>query len=809
MKRRNSLRLSALIALCLSATALGTSVHASDKYNFKQWKKNKGQQVMANMKQQIIVKYKDDADLESLSQDEIPTQARGLTDSNNTLGKRLARKLKKRSKKRVRHLRKLKNKMHLFEVERDFVTRSSAVQLNVDEAIQAVSADANVEYAEQDAVRYFMSQVEPWGISRVQADLVSDSNAGNMTVCIIDSGYEYANPDINANNATGTNNSGTGNWYQAGGSHGTHVAGTIAGVSNDIGVVGVLPNTTVNLHIVKVFNADGWGYSSDLVSAVQTCAQNGSNVVNMSLGGPNATASERNGLAAIANQGVLLIAAAGNDGNTELSYPASYDSVMAVGALDENNQHARFSQATSQVEISAPGEAVLSTVAGDGRLGYITVNGVTTANDRVVPQTRYVNGASGFSVQHFNGTATGALGRCTLSGSSYNCNDVAGNICLVERNGNQAGVEQYPEINAVSACTDAGASGVIVYSNSERPGLQNPFLVDANNVAQLPVVSVNRTTGQSLISQLGLQTTLQVVGNQDYSYYNGTSMATPHVAGVAALAWSQNPSCTADQVRTALKETAIDVDSAGRDNRTGFGLVQTKAAADYLAGNCVGDNGGNNGGGSDTVLVNDQAKTGLSGSANGVLNFTLEVPAGATDLSFAMSGGSGDADLYVRFGAAATSSTYDCRPYLSGNNETCTISNVQAGTYYVSIVGYTSFSGVQLVGSFTEPSTGGNTGGTASAEDLSATRNNWLRYTIDIPAGMSTLEVAISGGSGDADLYLKSGSQPSTSSYDCRPYETGNNEVCTITNPTAGTWHIGLRAYSTFSGVDLNLSYQP
>jgi serine protease len=66
------------------------------------------------------------------------------------------------------------------------------------------------------------------------------------------------------------------------------------------------------------------------------------------------------------------------------------------------------------------------------------------------------------------------------------------------------------------------------------------------------------------------------------------------------------------------------------------------------------------------------------------------------------------------------------------------------------------------------------------------------------------MSIKISGGSGDADLYVKFGSQPSTSSYDHRPYLNGNNETVNVSNPTAGTWHIGIRAYSTYSGVTLD-----
>jgi serine protease len=481
--------------------------------------------------------------------------------------------------------------------------------------------------------------------------------------------------------------------------------------------------------------------------------------------------------------------------------------VLAVGAVDETGKHAAFSQYTPQVEVAAPGEAILSTVAGDGRLGSISVGGVTY-NNGVVPQTHYVPDSSGsYVVSNIDSSVTATLGSCSISGSGYSCNDVAGNICIAERNDNQVG-STYPEINPAKACMDAGAVGVIVYSNSARPGLQNPFLVDATAAVNVPSVSVNRTFGQDLLTKVGQQVTLTTVGNQDYAYYNGTSMATPHVTGVAALAWSNNISCTAAQVRAALKATAIDLETTGRDDKTGYGLVQTKAASDYLANNCNGTGGGTG----SNELANGVAKTSLAGAKNEELSFTMTVPAGATDLNFAMLGGSGDADLYVKFGSAPTTSSYDCRPWKSGNTESCPITTAQAGTYYVKVIGYSAFSGVSLTGSYTETSgggTGGSSGATAELTDLSATTGNWLYYTLDVPAGMATLDLSIAGGTGDADLYIRQAAKPTTSTYDCRPYKTGNTENCSFTNPQAGTWNIGIRAYSSFTGLTLSTSYQP
>lgn len=87
----------------------------------------------------------------------------------------------------------------------------------------------------------------------------------------------------------------------------------------------------------------------------------------------------------------------------------------------------------------------------------------------------------------------------------------------------------------------------------------------------------------------------------------------------------------------------------------------------------------------------------LQGARNATLAGSFTVPAGTRSLTVTMSGGTGDADLYVRFGAAPTTSTYSCRPYKDGNDETCTFTNPQAGTWYVNVRGYTAFSGVSVV----------------------------------------------------------------------------------------------------------------
>nr|ABA28307.1 alkaline serine protease [Vibrio alginolyticus] len=437
-------------------------------------------------------------------------------------------------------------------------------------AIYSVEMDGNdleelrnrgdVDYVEVDPPRYLLRETTPWGYGAVGAHLLDDFNAGNRTVCIIDSGYDLSHNDLSGNRVNGTNDSGTGSWSDPGNNnaHGTHVAGTIAAIANNEGVKGIMPNHNVNLHIVNVFNEAGWGYSSGLVKAIQTCADNGANVVNMSLGGSQSS-TEENALKTIYDQGVLLIAAAGNDGNTAHSYPASYDSVMSAAAVD--NDHAAFSQATNQVEIAAPGVAITT----------VTVSSITLVSqfDRVVPHNRLVH--NGTQLAPVAGPITATLASYT---GGNNCGDMSGKICLTE--GNQGSA--YPEVDAVKACYNAGASAAD--SNWALPGLQNPFLVDANMVYRMVSMTV-RAFGLELQYGVGQEMVATTTG-EDYEYY--TSMATPHVT-VAGLVWSFHPT-TAAQVRNALIKTATDIDVAGRDNRTGYGLNADAAA--YLDAGCNG-----------------------------------------------------------------------------------------------------------------------------------------------------------------------------------------------------------------------------
>ena len=213
--------------------------------------------------------------------------------------------------------------------------------------------------------------------------------------------------------------------------------------------------------------------------------------------------------------------------------------------------------------------------------------------------------------------------------------------------------------------------------------------------------------------------------------------------------------------------------------------------------------------GGGNVLTNNVAVTGLSG-ATGVLSadYTFTVPAGATAATVAISGGTGDADMYVQVGAAPTLTSYSCRPYVTGNAESCTLT--AGNTYHIKINAYAAYTGVSLVGKYTASGGGGGnvlsnnvavTGLSGATGVLSAD------YTFTVPAGATAATVAISGGTGDADMYVQVGVAPTLTSYSCRPYVTGNAESCTLT--AGNTYHIKLNAYAAYSGVSLLGTYTP
>ena len=457
-------------------------------------------------------------------------------------------------------------------IEIDMTDRSiNAVAVTIPgQALQALQNNPNIINIESDSRVYPLADEVPYGITMVQADLVSDQHAGNQKVCVIDSGYHIGHTDLQDFNVTASYLSGSGDPYIDPCGHGTHVTGTISALANGGGVLGVLPGGNVALHIVKVFGDDnwnsgscGWSYSSSVINAAYACRDAGANIINMSLGGGTASSTAAQGFQDLLDQGVLSIAAAGNSGNTAYSYPASYDAVVSVAAIDSNKDLASFSQRNDQVELSAPGVGVLSTTP------FLDAQ-VTVDRDYLVSAMD-----GGASASANGGLVDGGL--CASSGSW------SGKVVLCERG-------EISFADKVANAEGGGAVGTIIYNN--EPGGFGGTLNCGGPAWRAcstgPAVSMSQEDGQHLVAtQLGVSafvTTEAVVPADGYAAWNGTSMASPHVAAVAALVWSYEPTLSAADVRAVLAATAEDLGTAGRNNEFGYGLVQAKAAVDFIGG---------------------------------------------------------------------------------------------------------------------------------------------------------------------------------------------------------------------------------
>lgn len=489
--------------------------------------------------------------------------------------------------------------------------KHNAVAAEIPDAkLNALKSNPNVKSVEEDERRYPISMVRslpsgtdrgfdadgepageivPYGVSMVQAEGFLGSVASGVKVCVIDSGYDLDHEDKPGTDVvTGTDDPGAGPWTEDGADHGTHVSGTINALDNEIGVIGVFPN--VQMHIVRVFGNDGnWAYSSDLINAVDDCFSNGARVINMSLGGPRPSVLENAVFLHAQKQGVLSIAAAGNGGAgrvcdifadpghperqaCKLHYPSGYDSVVSVAAVDSAAAVASFSQINSKVEIAAPGVSVLSTVPTGSKMNVTLAIGISTT--AVEPMDNFDIPAA---------PVTGNLVDCGLAETAADCGDATDKICLIERGG-------FSFAQKAVSCETAGGIGAVVFQSDGNSG--PVFGTLGSTHVGIPVVGTDRDTGLALLdTKIGQPATLSfVVSDYNYDYFTGTSMATPHVAGVAALIWSKHPACGPIDIRNAMNATAVDLGAPGRDRFYGNGLVQAQDADAYLtAHRCTGN----------------------------------------------------------------------------------------------------------------------------------------------------------------------------------------------------------------------------
>jgi len=255
-------------------------------------------------------------------------------------------------------------------------------------AAEALSRNPNVEYVERDSVAYAHAQTMPWGIEKVNAPAAwaQGYTGTGVKVAVLDTGIDYNHSDLAGQVIGGWNTLSNNDKYMDDNNHGTHVAGTIAAVNNNIGVVGVAPSA--KLYAVKVLDRRGSGTYSSIIAGIDWVVKQNKDhgadikVINMSLGGGTHSTSLESACNKAYDAGVLLVASAGNngEGTNTVGYPARYDSVVAVAASDSNDNRASFSSTGPAVELIAPGVGVLSTTRNNT---YSSYNGTSMAAPHV------------------------------------------------------------------------------------------------------------------------------------------------------------------------------------------------------------------------------------------------------------------------------------------------------------------------------------------------------------------------------------------------------------------------------------------
>lgn len=429
--------------------------------------------------------------------------------------------------------------------------------------------------------------------------------------------------------------------------HGTHVAGTIAAVTdNSKGVAGVAFDAKVVP--VRVLGKCG-GYLSDIADAI-VWASGGSvpgvpvnpypaQVINMSLGGSGScdTTYQTAIDTAVANGTTVVVSAGNSDADASGYRPASCDNVVSVAATERFGARSYYSNYGNTVDVSAPG----------GDLSYDATHGIaSTLND----------------------------------------------------------------------------------------GATSP-------------------------------------GSEIYVYYQGTSMAAPHVSGTAALMYATDSALSPAQVESVLKSTARALPGSCSGG-CGAGIIDASAAIDAVSG---------------TTPSNTPPTAGFAFSAS--------------DLFVTFTDSSSDSD------GSIASYSWDFGDGGNSTDQNPTYTYGSAGTYSVTLT-VTDDDGA--TDSDTQSVTVSDGGGEPSGDGFTETgldfgNREWQYFTLDVPAGASSLDVASSGGSGNVDLYVRFGANPTTRSYDCRDGGGGNEETCSFSNPAAGTWYIGLRsARQGASGVQLD-----
>jgi subtilisin family serine protease len=440
----------------------------------------------------------------------------------------------------------------------------------VDQVVAALRREPGVLYANPDFPIYACAQVVPFGITAIKAPQVWSrwGDGGDVIIGHLDTGVDLTHPDLPTPLMTETFVPGlTVDDYDF---HGTHTASILVGVDNDIGVIGIVPSAEIL--VAKVLNNWEFGFHSYAIAGINWSVANGARVLNMSLGNNTFDQAYKDTCDAALASGVLLVASAGNTGNANPFYPAWFPSVMAVSAVEQNDEFMTWTSFGPNISIAAPGAEVFAAMPIVG--WKVTWNGI----ERLANQIR------GGTVDPYTGNAwycnTGASPADFPPG-------VVNNIAHMRRSTTLTLGQQVQ--NAVTA----GAKAVIISNNV--PG---NFVLNFTPHLRLPVASLSQADGDALQADDGVVATIgQYTAGHTYGNVWGTSVSCPHVAGAAALLIgnfqpaSGLPALPPLTTRWVLERTARQVGAAPRNDQYGYGIVDAENASKYLHGRirCPGD----------------------------------------------------------------------------------------------------------------------------------------------------------------------------------------------------------------------------
>lgn len=410
----------------------------------------------------------------------------------------------------------------------------------------------------------------PWGIRAVKAPeawALNGKGAG-ARVLVLDTGIDHHHPALARNFEEGRDFTGNGNPNDVTDKvgHGSHVAGTIAGVELVTGFAGVAPEAKLlagrvcsekGCSNVAVAQGINWGINKKV------------DVINMSLGGPVGSMAEKRAVEAAAQAGVTVVAASGNSGTARISYPAAFADSVAVGAVDSNLRRASFSQYGPELAVMAPGVSIASSVPlGTGRVSKVIVQSQLHG-------TYEVKSTSFVGSPQVKNPLTNEVVACNLGKVGHFPKEVAGRFALIER-----GEITFAE--KVKNAIDAGAAGVVLFNN-EQGLIQGAVSTDGSTV-DIPVVMIEQNVGRTLVQEIrqGKHPRVMVrTTGSDYAALDGTSMASPHVAGVAALMKAARHTLTPAQIKRILKASASTL---GDSQQYGSGLVNAEKALIQVLG---------------------------------------------------------------------------------------------------------------------------------------------------------------------------------------------------------------------------------